>query len=198
VSRSHGRPFRKGAYRDLYQHSMPGILDHTLGETRVLSGQAAEEAALMIVRQHLDPGATRFRQNLAGIAPDIRFSVGWTDVYLEIKSVAVQGDLLIRLDQHAGIERFFRSVAPIYYGFLIHPTGITNKVRPVDYIPFMLEHAELRVLDPGTVHQVLIDRGANYCSPSDTGWANYEWLRMSVPKFFHGLQYGVYRHGKET
>lgn len=203
-----------GRYQDLDQHCLPGMLREEDGNRRdgiyrVLSGEAAERAALKIIQRHLDPAAERHRQAHGALVPDLRFRFMGFPVWGEVKSINMPcGDVLLRMDQHHNfglVEQDHRD-ANVAYCFLLHPPDVQS-VAPIDLVDWFLEHGRLRLLSLNEVdwrlkladareymQKSMVEsheryrRKRNIPEGRRRGWAAYRWWRVRGNKFFAGWQ----------
>lgn len=179
-----------GIDRDLNQFSLfPPVVKP--GRMRNLSGRAAELAAVEIMKQQIDPGATSFKNQVevSGFRPDVFFRFGGSPILLEVKSVKHGSKILIRREQQ---EAMHKCPHCTLYGFLIHRTS-TKGIVPVDLIPAYLEEATLYVTTSSHVTHLLDTVGKPYKHSKDTlfkdappagskeikiGWQRYNWMEI--------------------
>jgi hypothetical protein len=183
----------------------------------VLSGEAAERAALKIIRRRIDPKATRHRQARGAIVPDIRFRFMGYPVLGEVKSLNFpHGDILLRQDQHHNFSLIEHDHTDlnVAYLFMLHPPDV-QAVAPTDLVDWYLEHGRLRVLSLSEVTWRLRQAEAKqYVQKSmheahkryrrkrnlpeggqRRGWAAYKWWRVRGNRFFDGWDGLEYTYG---
>jgi uncharacterized protein YijF (DUF1287 family) len=201
-----------GRYQDLDQFTLFPMDEAKVrreGIYRVLSGEAAERAALKIIQKQIDPNAKRHRQAHGALVPDLTFSFMGYPVWGEVKSVNMpHGDVLLRMDQHHNfglVERDHQD-ANVAYCFLLHPPDVQT-IAPADLVGWFLAHGRLRLLSLNEVDWRLHRTGArayiqksmveaheryrrkhNIPKGRRRGWAAYLWWRVKGSRFFEGWE----------